>query len=441
MKIAVIGSGISGLSAAWLLNQRHEVTLIEGEGRLGGHSNTATVGSGESALDVDTGFIVYNTRTYPNLIALFEELGVATETSDMSFSVSADQGRLEYAGSFSGLTAQPGNLLKPDYWSMLADLVRFYRQAPLLLSHAETDGPSLGAWLQSERYGKAFIDLHLLPMAAAIWSCPVETMMRFPARSFVQFFVNHGLLDFKDRPEWRTVTGGSKRYVAKIEAALEGKIIKGNGAASISRRPSGVEVTLRDGSIVEAEQVVLATHGDQALRLLEAPSARERELLGAFQYQDNRAYLHCDPALMPKREKVWASWNYLTEQDHQGDRRVALTYWMNRLQNLEKSRPVFVSLNPPRQPKDSLTHAVFDYEHPIFDQGAIAAQQQLDELQGIDRVWYCGSYCGWGFHEDGLKSAIRVALALGAPVPWTHNLSASNSASAYANEALVEAAE
>lgn len=450
MRIAVIGSGIAGLSAAWLLNGRHDVTLYEADSRLGGHANTVTVDCNGTATAVDTGFIVYNERTYPNLVQLFRHLDVATEPSDMSFGVSIDGGRLEYEGSLRGLLAQPGNLASPRYLRMIADVLRFFAGARRLLDEPGP-GPTLGEWLTRERYGRGFIDDHLLPMGAAIWSCPVETMLAFPAKSFIRFFENHQLLNLLERPQWRTVTGGSRRYVARLAAALAGRIRLGCPVLRVAPTATGVWVAAADGSTATYDQVVLATHADRALRLIDGPTTTEADVLGRFRYQPNTAILHGDPSLMPRRRAAWAAWNYQAERTGPvgdgsvgkgpGDRRVALTYWMNRLQNLDPARPLFVSMNPLREPDPAAVFARVAYDHPVFDAAAIEAQAMLPSIQGGRRLWFCGSYCGWGFHEDGLKAAIAVAGALGVSPPWPCDVPPARREPAWPADRLADAAD
>jgi uncharacterized protein len=428
MRIAVIGSGISGLSTAWLLARDHDVTVYEKEPRLGGHSNTVQVDHDGTAIAVDTGFIVYNEATYPNLIAMFDHIGVATESSDMSFSVSVGQGALEYEGSLGGLAAQPVNLLKPWYWSMWRDIIRFYKSAPSLLEQTESAPLSLGAYLDQQGYGAAFRAHHLLPMAAAIWSCPMETMLAFPARSFIRFFVNHGLFNLGDRPEWRTVSGGSRLYVEKLAEALVDRIHLDRPGASVERLEGGVSVTDRAGESVLFDHVVIASHGNEALAMLKDTTPDETRLLSAFSYQKNTAILHRDPSQMPRRKRAWAAWNYLASNGRDDDKTVSLTYWMNRLQNIDNRHPLFVTMNPIEAPDPERVFQSFSYEHPVFDQAAVDAQGQLPLIQGVNRTWFCGSYCGYGFHEDGLKSGIAVARALGAEIPWQSDVKAANHA-------------
>jgi predicted NAD/FAD-binding protein len=420
LDIAVIGSGISGLGASWLLSGRHRVTLYEREARLGGHSNTVDVPCGGRVEPVDTGFIVYNERNYPNLTALFAHLGVATRASDMSFGVSIDRGGFEYSGgSLMGLAAQPANLLRPRFWRMLADVMRFFRTAPRLLESDDVD-LTLGSWLQLEGYGAAFVEDHLLPMGAAIWSVPVREMLGFPARSFVQFFSNHGLLGYSGRPRWRTVVGGSRAYVARLleDARPETRIAA--GVARVAPDAAGVAVTDRRGETRRFDHAIVAAHADEALAMLDAPSAAEAAILGAFRYQRNLAVLHRDPALMPRRRGAWAAWNYLAERRSGDplDLSLSVTYWMNLLQGIDPAWPLFVTLNPVRPPRGDLTVAEIAYDHPCFDGAALRAQAALATIQGVRRVWYCGSYCGYGFHEDGLSSGLSVAERFGVRRPW-----------------------
>nr|WP_294550643.1 FAD-dependent oxidoreductase [uncultured Rhodopila sp.] len=417
LDIAVVGSGISGLSAAWLLRQRHRVTLYESAPRPGGHSNTVEVRFGDTVTSVDTGFIVYNEVTYPNLTALFSHLGVATNESEMSFAVSLDGGRLEYGGNdLRGLFGQPINLIRPRFWSMLRDLRRFYRDAPGLADRLPGH-TSLGELLDSNGYGEAFQQDHLLPMAGAIWSASAATLRDYPARHFIRFCENHGLLKFTDRPIWRTVAGGSRTYVERLVQAIDNPRL-GVAAQSIRRQPDSVVVRDSAGESRTFDHVVLACHADHALALLEQPTEPEATLLGAFEYTSNRAVLHSDPRLMPRRKAVWSSWNYLGRSDEPDELHV--TYWMNRLQDLGNAPPLFVTLNPAMEPLQESVHLEQVYEHPRFDAGAMRAQEALWSLQGRQRTWFCGAWFGAGFHEDGLQAGLAVAEQLGGVRrPWT----------------------
>ncbi len=420
LDIAVIGAGISGMSAAWLLSRRHRVTIYEREARPGGHTNTVEVDCGGRRVPVDTGFIVFNTRNYPNLTALFEHLGVATEESNMSFGVSVDGGRLEYnGGSWSGLAAQPANLLRPRYWGMLSDALRFFRTARALLDGDDQE-TTLGDWLRQERYGRGFIDDHLLPMGAAIWSVPVRRMLDFPARSFVQFFENHGLLEVFDRPRWRTVSGGSREYLKRLIAETNPTLRLAAEIVDVRSSGVGVDVTDARGQSRRFDRVIIAAHADQALAMLGDATADERRVLGAIRYQRNVAVLHRDPALMPRRRRAWAAWNYLAERrgGDSLDLSLSVTYWMNRLQNIDPAWPLFVTLNPLHEPSPGTTIATFDYDHPCFDTAALAAQAALPTIQGRRGIWFCGSYFGHGFHEDGLASGLDVAENFGVRRPW-----------------------
>jgi len=418
-RIAVVGSGIAGLSAAWLLGQRHRVTLYEAEGRAGGHSNTVLAETPAGPVAVDTGFIVYNDRNYPNLTALFEHLRVKTQASDMSFAASLDGGRVEYSSTgLNGLVGQPGNLLRPGYYLMLRDVLRFYREAPALLKRNDLNGLTLGEYLDAGGYADSFVEEHLLPMGAAIWSTTAREMRAYPLEAFVRFFASHGLLDLVKRPKWRTVTGGSREYVRALLRTIA-DVRLSSSIEKIVRRQGLVEIFDRLGRNDVFDGVVIATHADQALGLLADPDEEERRTLGAFRYTDNLAVLHSDPALMPRRKHVWASWNYIGERDGDEDRQLCVTYWMNRLQSLDPAHPLFVTLNPSRPVAAGKLHQAINYTHPLFDQRAIEAQRQLWRLQGVHNTWFAGSYFGHGFHEDALQSGLSAAeLAGGVRRPW-----------------------
>ncbi|MEA3641335.1 MAG: FAD-dependent oxidoreductase [Lamprobacter sp.] len=412
--IAVIGSGIAGLASAWLLGREHQVTLIEQNSYIGGHTHTIDVDEAGQTLAVDTGFIVYNIANYPLLTRLFEVLGVATRESDMSFSASIGPGEIEYSGdSLNSLFAQRRNLLSPGFLRMVADLVRFNRRCKAMLRCDGFDGLSVGALLERERMSDRFRDHFLLPMAAAIWSCPTRTMLDFPAESLARFFNNHGLLNLIDRPLWRSVSGGSARYVERFLEEIGREQVRLDAAQAVRRTAQGVEVTLVSGERPRFDEVVLACHADQALALLDQPSAAEQELLSHFRYQPNRTYLHTDISLMPQRRQVWSSWNYLSQLTQDGTCAVSVTYWMNRLQGLKTDKDYLVSLNPLRPPAEERIIAEMVYDHPIFDQAAMDAQPRLSKLQGQDRIWFCGSYFGYGFHEDALASAVAMADRFG----------------------------
>ena len=424
LKIAVVGSGISGLSAAWLLNQKHQVTLFEKDDRLGGHSNTVSVSTPGGELAVDTGFIVYNPVNYPNLVEFFQALGVPSQKTDMSFGVSINRGAVEYSGcGLKGLFAQTRNLLRFSHWQMITDLLRFYREAPDLINAPEVQHQTLGEMLDSRGYGKAFVHRHLIPMGAAIWSTPADQMLAYPAVTFLHFCQNHGLVQLKDRPQWRTVTGGSREYVNRIARELGDGVRLNSRIHKIHRRGGKVVVEFLHGDSEIFDHVVLACHADQALELLAEPSSEEQRLLKAFPYQRNRALLHTDEQLMPKRRAAWASWNYLT--DNRGDANdqpedISVTYWMNSLQHLPAEHPVFVTLNPLQEPAEGKILRSFLYDHPVFSLHSIAAQQEIWSLQGRQNTWFCGAYFGYGFHEDGLQSGLAVAEQLGGlKRPWT----------------------
>lgn len=415
----MVGSGVAGLSAAWLLSGRHTVTLFEADNRLGGHANTAEAPGFAGPVPVDTGFIVYNEGNYPNFTALLEHLGVPSVYADMSLSVSLDDGAFEYSSfGIAGLFAQKRNLLSPRFWRLLADITRFFRTAEADLPELERNATSLGDYLKSRRYGDAFRDDHLLPQAAAIWSTPLDQIGAYPAASLIRFFLNHGMMTITGRGLWRTVRGGSREYVAKLAERFTGEVRKGVKVAGVRRDANGVELRLAGGAHERFDEVVIATHGDTALALLEDPSGDEQRLLDCFKYSRNMIALHTDPVLMPRRRRAWTSWNHIGMRDAPNEG--AVTYWMTRLQSLENAPDIFATLNPNKEiAADKLIRTEI-YDHPLFDAAAIAAQREFWDIQGVRRTWFCGSYLGHGFHEDALQSGLAVAEQLGGVRrPWT----------------------
>lgn len=420
-RIAVVGSGISGLSAAWLLSQQNDVVLYEAEARPGGHTRTIDVDTGDGGvMGVDTGFIVFNDRTYPNLIAMFAHLGVATRATDMSFAVSLDDGKLEYAAGdrIWQLFAQPSNFFSPRFWSMLRNLVRFYREAAAGMGGF--GDMTLGQLLEQGRYGDAFRDDHLLPMAAAIWSAPAQLLLDYPAEAFVRFCSNHGLLDLGRRPKWNTVIGGSRVYVDRLLADFTGELRLSTPVARIERKAGQVTIIDQAGNPDRFDEVVIAAHGNQALAMLADPSPQEAELLGAFRYSSNLVVLHQDANLMPKRKMLWGAWNYFGRRhanDATGD--LCVSYWMNQLQGYRTKEPLVVTLNPHRAIDRAKEISRTTFDHPIFDHAALDAQRRIWAIQGQRNTFYCGAHLGSGFHEDGLQSGLAVAEMLGARRPWT----------------------
>lgn len=417
-RIAVVGAGISGLASAWLLSRRYEVTLYEGGRYLGGHTNTVDVNLEGKSHPVDTGFLVFNEKTYPNLIALFALLGVDSVETEMSFAVSLENPDLEWAGSnLATIFGQKRNLVRRRFWAMLSDILRFNRESTAwLLSHPD-DRRSLRDFLAAGRYSPAFADWYLLPMAAAIWSCPTGQMLDMPLATFIRFCQNHGLLQVFDRPLWRTVKGGGRAYVAKLAAQLT-DIRLACPVSAVTRDGDGLRVTHAQGS-ERFDQVVLACHSDQSKAILGlTASDGQRAVLDAIRYQPNRAVLHTDPRLLPRDRKLWSAWNYFAGEGAPGNQPVGVSYLINKLQPLPFKTPVVVTLNPAREPDPAKVIAEFDYAHPIFDGPAIAAQQRLADVQGEGGIWLAGAWGSYGFHEDGLKSALRVANGLGVQAPW-----------------------
>ncbi|MFO1315259.1 MAG: FAD-dependent oxidoreductase [Burkholderiales bacterium] len=410
MRIAIVGSGIAGLGTAWLLRkQGHAVTLFEAASRLGGHTATVDVTVDGAAFPVDTGFLVFNDRTYPHLVRLFDELRVASVPSEMSFSCRVDAARLEWAGTdVRSLFAQPANALRPAFWRMLRDIVRFNRETNAAIARGDVQPVPLGRYLAAEGYGASFRDWYLVPMAAAIWSSPRREILDFPLPSFLSFCHNHGLLSIADRPQWRTVAGGARTYVEKIAAQLP-DVRTASPVRRIVRRRDHVAIDTPHHAGERFDEVVLACHSDQARTLLADRSPQEDRLLACIRYQPNRVVLHTDPALLPRARRAWAAWNYLAADDPAGGRPVAVSYLINKLQPLPCRTPVIVTLNPPFEPAPAHVLREFQYDHPLLDADAVAAQKEVAALQGARRTWFAGAWLGYGFHEDGLASAHAVA--------------------------------
>jgi len=411
-RIAIVGGGISGLSAAWALRHTADVTLFEARERVGGHSHTMTLDYDGKSIDVDVGFIVYNPLNYPNLIAMFDALEVETARSDMSFAVSDPQG-YEWASTASGLFADKRNLFSPKYISFLRTILKFNDQARDELASGRVENISLGSWLSMRGYSQTFLDNYILPMGAAIWSTPEREMLDYPAKSFFQFFDNHRLMH-KERPKWRTVAGGSKQYVSALLRDLGRRVRPAAPVANVSPFGSNVKVELETGASEIFDDVIMACHSDQSSALLGNGFDDRRDILKSVRYRPNRIYVHRDASLMPKRKAAWAAWNVLKQEGED----VCLTYWMNRLQNIPNVTPIFVTLNPNRRPDPELTFNEFEFAHPQFDAPAEAAVRMLKLKQGESGLWLAGAWMGSGFHEDGLKSGLSAALSLGGQVPW-----------------------
>jgi uncharacterized protein len=418
MRIAVVGTGIAGLGSAWLLSSRHEVHVFERRDRLGGHTHTVQAGGQRGPLGIDTGFIVHNEATYPLLVRLFDQLGVATQPSDMSWSLRCERCALEYAGNAAGVFAQPRNLADPTHLRMLSDIQRFNRIGRRLVDDPRAGRVPLARFLNEAGFGHGFARHYLLPMASAIWSSGTATAGELPLGTLLRFFSNHGLLGVTTHHRWRTVVGGSSAYLPALTAPFADTIHRGNGVQTVSRDADGVTLRLDDGSAPRFDAVVLATHADQSLGMLADPTALEKELLGAWDYSDNDTYLHTDTSLLPQRRRAWASWNYLLQDCRRpgGDEKVSLSYHMNRLQRLDEPQDYVVTLNPPRAPRSAHVLRRMNYCHPTFTATSVATQSRLDELNGRHRTYYAGAYQRYGFHEDGLFSAVRVADRLG--VRW-----------------------
>ena len=415
-KVAVVGSGISGASAAWALSKTADVTVFEAAGRAGGHTATVEVDYDGTPVAVDTGFIVFNELNYPNLTALFAELDVATHRSDMGFSLSLDGGRLEWSGaSYRSVFAQKRNLASPSFLWMLREILRFNRLCIADRDSGVVGHATIGQYLELRRFSASFRDDYLIPMAAAIWSTPRIQMLDFPATTFIDFFENHRLIH-NERPNWRTVTGGSQRYLDKLLAPVGDGLRLNCAVETVIRDAYGVTVWAGGQPPQRFDRIVIASHSDQALRLLGDASPIEQSVLSAITYRPNRVVLHRDQRLMPKRKAAWTAWNYLRSRG--GEDEVCVTYWMNRLQGIDERYPLFVSLNPSIEPRPELVFGEWSFDHPQFDARALAAQARLDDMQGQRHTWYAGAWTGHGFHEDGLRSGLAAATAIGATVPW-----------------------
>ncbi|WP_426416228.1 NAD(P)/FAD-dependent oxidoreductase [Aestuariirhabdus sp. LZHN29] len=414
MRIAIIGTGISGLTAAYLLNQRHDITLYESSDRIGGHTATVNVPLNEQQYAIDTGFIVFNDWTYPNFIRLLEQLGVSSKATEMGFSVSCEDTGLEYSGnSLDSLFAQRRNLLKLDHWRMLRDIMRFNREAKVDLQGGKIPPQlSLGDYLQSHGYSHAFRDFYLIPMGAAIWSSGRQAMLDFPAQFFLRFFNNHGLLNINERPQWRVIEGGSRSYLTPLIAGFRDRIHLSCPVQSIQRTQDGVVLQHSEGKQT-FDQVVIASHSDQALSMLADPSALEKQILGAIPYQDNEVILHTDESLLPRHQKTWSSWNYrLKKGTNRTSSLPVLTYNMNILQGIDSETVFCVTLNDSSSIDPTKVLGRYTYAHPQFSIEGTAAQQWR-AINGVKSTWFCGAYWGNGFHEDGVNSGLRVAEALG----------------------------
>lgn len=417
-RIAIVGSGISGASAAWALHPTHDVTLFEADGRPGGHTATIDIDYDGIPVAVDIGFIVYNELNYPELTALFSHLGVETHASHMGFALSLDHGRREWCGeTYRTIFVQKRNFFSPTFLWMLREILRFNRECVEDRDTGYLGHDTIGQYLTRRRYSASFRDDYLIPMAAAIWSTPRAEMLEFPAATFISFFENHRLINH-ERPIWRTVTGGSRGYLDRMLAPLGRRVRTGAQVKAITRDATGTTLSVEGTPPERFDAVVVAAHSDQALAMLADASSTERTILGAIPYRPNRVVLHRDPRLMPRRRAAWSAWNYLRSERGGEEAEVCVTYWMNRLQGIDPSMPLFVSLNPSVEPREELVFGEWSFAHPQFSARALSAQARLDDIQGPRHTWFAGAWTGHGFHEDGLRSGLAAAEALGGTVPW-----------------------
>lgn len=427
-RVAVIGAGISGLTAAHRLADDFDVTVFEGEGRIGGHSSTVYVETDHGAQPVDTGFIVFNDRNYPNFNQLLDEIGAEHVPSNMSFSVSDEHGRFEYAGSSpNALYATRRNIVDPRFHRMVANLVRFNREAKKFVRSGASDDISLREYLDQRGYSKYFVERLIVPQVSAVWSADPAQLYEFPARIVFQFFDNHGILELTGRPQWRTIKGGSNEYVKRLTAGFDRRIKIGVAAEAIRRGENGVAVKLSDGAEAIFDDVVIATHSDQALQMLVDPTDAEREVLGSIPYVDNDVVLHTDTGMLPKRRAAWSSWNFHLLDEPRD--RTTVTYWMNRLQPIPGDVDYCVTLNLSDQIDPSTVICEQNFSHPVFTAQGLAAQERHAEISGVNRTHYCGAYWRWGFHEDGVWSGIRAAEQVRARLADPLRVSASGSES------------
>ena len=402
MKIAVIGSGISGLSSAYYLSKKYKVDLFEKDDHFGGHSYTYEIKERDKIVPVDLGFIVFNEVTYPNLIRFFKHLNIPYEKSDMSFSVSIKNSNIEYSGSgLGGLFANKSNLFNLKFLNMIREIISFYKIAPELLNE-EIKEQTLGDYLKKKNFSKYFIEYHLIPMVAAIWSMPFDKAKEMPLKFFLNFFNNHGLFKLKNRPQWFTVTNRSRSYVKNITGKISGEIFKNYKVDKIIRSDDNIRIMIGN-DYIDYDQVVLASHADESLNMIEKPTAEEKNLLGKFQYVENEAFLHTDENLMPIKKRAWSSWNSISNNEE-----TCITYWLNKLQNLKSEKNYFLTLNPIFKINDSSVIKKVNFTHPYLNSENTKIQKDLHIIQGKKRTWFCGSYFGYGFHEDGLKSSIEL---------------------------------